>query len=276
MFYLHKSGEALTILLIGILVSLLSSTSIADTNRAELLKIADTKKSGEYVRKRFLEKIKKPFNATSKKKALIIGDSHAQDFFNIVLENGYLQNYQISTRYIPTRCQIYLGENRARHIKPKDKVLCSKSDNLSQAKKQITEADLIILAASWKEWTVKELPQTIDNLGLRSQQKLLIIGRKNFGKISIRHYLRLPEDKLRGLRNQVDTHQNKINGIMNKTLDKSQFVDIHGLICGTSSTSCPVFTNDLKLISFDGGHLTKDGAQYVGKILFQTPLLKNL
>lgn len=256
-------------------VGVVSSVS-ASQFQSEILKTADIKKSGEYVRKRFLKIMRKPFDSDVKKKALIIGDSHAQDFLNGVLENGYLQNYQISTRYIPTRCQIYLGKKTAQYIKPKDKVLCSKSDNLSQAKKQIAEADLIILAASWKEWAAKELPQTINNLGLTSQQKLLVVGRKSFGRISIRHYLRLPEEKLRSLRNQVDVHQNKVNKIMSKTLDKSQFVDIHGLVCGSSSTNCPVFTNDLKLISFDGGHLTRDGAQYVGKILFQAPLLKNL
>ena len=61
-----------------------------------------------------------------------------------------------------------------------------------------------------------------------------------------------------------------------KTLDKNIFVDLHELVCGTSSVSCPVFTNDVKLISFDGGHLTKDGAQYIGRILFQSSQLGSL
>lgn len=275
MLNMHKLNQTLLTTLAIAVIATVPFVNASQTH-TDLLKTADTKASGKYVRTRFLEIMKKPFDSGDKKKALIIGDSHAQDFLNGVLENNYLRNYQIRTRYIPTRCQLYLGENMAQYIQPKDKILCSKSDNLSQAKKQIDEADLIVLAASWKEWSAKKLPQTINNLALSSQQKLLIIGRKNFGKISIRHYLRLPEEKLRNLRNQVDAHQNKINGIMSKTLDKSQFVDIHGLICGTLSTSCPVFTDDLKLISFDGDHLTRSGAQYIGKILFQTPLLKNL
>ena len=254
MFILNKSGEVLTILLVGILVSLPSSIALAGLDRVELLKVANSEKSGEYVRKHFLQKMKKPFNDENKKKALIIGDSHAQDFLNTVLENGYLKNYQISTRYIPAHCQIYLGGNAGQFIKHKDKALCKKSDSLLHAKKQIREADLIIFAADWKEWAAKRLPQTINQLGLTPRQKLFVIGRKSFGKISVRNYLRLPEEELRNLRNKVDGRQDTVNNIMSKTLSKSVFVDLHRLVCGSSSASCPVFTDKLKLISFDGGH----------------------
>ncbi len=212
----------------------------------------------------------KPFEASVKKKALLIGDSHAQDFLNSVLENGILVNYQISTRYIPAQCQIYLGDaaKAARYIAPKDKTLCKKSDSLAKAKQQIAEADVVILAAFWREWAAKALPQTIKNLNLSAQQKLFVIGRKSFGKVAIRKYLRMPEDKLRNLRNKVDGKQTAINHLMQTTLDSDVFVNVQKLVCGDSE-SCPVFTNDMKLISFDGGHLTKDGARYMGKLLFQ-------
>lgn len=276
MFIFSKNKQETFTIIFGIIISLFSSIAIADLDRGELLKVANLKASGEYVRKSFLKNLKKPFQPKGKKKALIIGDSHAQDFLNGVLENGYLKDYQISTRYIPTRCQIFLGESKMRSIAPKDKTLCSNSDDLREARKQIKDADLIILAASWREWAAKVLPQSIKNLNLSSQQKLLVIGRKNFGRISIRRYLRMPEKELLKIRNKVDIHQNKINEIMKKALDESLFVDLHGLVCGTSSASCPIFTTDLKLISFDGAHLTPNGARYIGEILFKTPLLKNL
>lgn len=266
------------ILLVPMLIAMVASmtvTASASQIHSELLKAADTKESGAYVRTRFLKMMKKPFDSKSKKKALIIGDSHAQDFLNSVLENNYLRDYQISTRYIPAHCQIYQGQNASQFIQAKDKVLCKKSDNLSQAKAQIAEADVVILVANWKEWAAKELPQTIKSLGLSPQQQLFVIGRKSFGKIAIRKYLRLPEEKLTSLRNKVDKQQDKVNGIMKKNLSKDIFVDLQQLVCGSPST-CPVFTSDLKLISFDGGHLTKDGARYVGKLLFQGSKLGSL
>ena len=259
-----------------ILSSLLFTPILSATPlQNELLKAANKKASGAYVRTRFLEAIKTPLHPKATKKALIIGDSHAQDFFNAVLENNYLKNYQITTRYIPTRCQIYLGAKAGQSIAAKDKALCATSDNLSQAKEAIKTADVIILVSKWRKWAAKALPQTIKNMHLAQQQKLVVIGTKSFGKVTIRKYLRMPEDKLRRLRNEVDANQNEVNEIMQKSLSAGVFVNTHQLICGTSST-CPVFTNNLKLISFDGGHLTKEGARYVGKVLFQSPILKHL
>ena len=47
-------------------------------------------------------------------------------------------------------------------------------------------------------------------------------------------------------------------------------------MCGAGQRACPVFTNEGKLISFDGGHLTKEGAQFVGEKLFVSPALAGL
>jgi len=276
--YKQKISSALTfITLFSVSTATFSATQSATQLQNTLLEAANTKKSGEYVRKNFLERIKKPFDKKDKKKLLLIGDSHAQDFLNSVLENKYLADYQISTRYISVRCQIFLGDNKERKIARKDQAFCNskKSDSLSQAKEQIAKADVIILAASWKEWAAKQLPQTIKNMKLSDKQKLFVIGRKSFGKIAIRNYLRLPKDKLRTIRTHPDKFQDKVSTIMSKVVDKSVFIDTQKLICGKSGT-CPVFTKDLALISFDGGHLTKDGARYVGKILFKESALRTL
>ena len=267
--------KAIQAVLSGLFLLTLASGAAANVNRIELLKAADIKTSGKYVRTRFLEMMNKPFDINAKKKALIIGDSHAQDFLNGVLENGYLQDYQISTRYIPVRCQIVMGDDAAKYIKAKDKRFCANADTLLKAKDQIAEADLIILVANWQKWSAKKLPQTIDNLGLSPKQKLFVVGRKSFGKVSIRDYLRLSGEQLIQLRNKTDGQQLKIDEIMSKSLSNAVFINHHQLVCGESE-DCPVFTNDVKLISFDGGHLTKDGASYVGKVLFKNSLLGSL
>lgn len=251
---------------------LVMSTSSAGPVQNELLKVANKKASGAYVRTRFLKAMKETINPNATKKALIIGDSHAQDFFNSVLENNYLKNYQITTRYIPTRCQIYLGDKGKQYTAAKDKALCAKSDSLLRAKEAIAKADLIIIVSKWRKWAAKELPQTIRKLAITPQQTLVVIGGKSFGRVTIRKYLQMSDDKLRSLRNEIDGNQNEINEIMKKSVNANAFVNTHQLICGTSST-CPVFTKDLKLISFDGGHLTKEGARYMGKILFKSPVL---
>ena len=237
------------------------------------------KANGDYVRKRFLQLMKKPFDTNDQKnlklKILIIGDSHAQDFLNSIVENKLLTLSQIRTRYIPTRCQIYLGDKTNSKIHENDAALCGKSDNLEQAKEQIAEADIIIFSALWRMWAVKELPNTIVNLGLSSDQKLFVIGRRSFLKVSNGVILGLPKSELHDLRNEVDIHQLDINTLMSKTLDGRVFIDVQKLVCGSSPT-CPVFTDRLKMISFDGGHLSQDGARYLGELLFRKSQLSTL
>ena len=275
MFVINKNSKALLLTVMTLFALLFVGNATANSAQKELLKLADKKASGEYVRSRFLKAMTETINPEGSKKALIIGDSHAQDFLNSVLENDYLKDYQITTRYIPTRCQIYLGENHEQLIAEKDKSLCEKSDNLSQVKDEIAKTDLVILSAKWRKWAAEKLPQTIQNMGITEKQKLVVVGVKSFGRVSIRKYLRMSDDQLRKLRNEIDGNQNEVNEIMKKNMSKEVFVNTHQLVCGTTLT-CPLFTEDLKLITFDGGHLTQQGAQYVGKALFQGAVLSSL
>ena len=236
---------------------------------------ADKKSNGNYIRSYYLQLMKKPFIEDDKKKALIIGDSHAQDFLNSVHENGYLSQYQISTRYIPTRCQIYLGSHYDKLVEPNDRLLCNKSDSLSLAQEQIAQADLIILSSKWRDWSAKALPQTIKNMKLSPKQKLLVIGTKSFGRYDAKKYSHLSKDALLQSRAQIDKDQSHMNNAMALLLNKDIFVNLHKIVCGNSE-SCPVFTDTLKPISIDGGHLTKEGALFVGKKLFTNRLLSQL
>lgn len=268
------------ILSISILLLVIHSENTIAENHLSAENKKTQKQNGEYVRKRFLQLMKKPFlknNQTTKQqqKILIIGDSHAQDFLNAILENGLLKNSQISTRYIPTRCQIYLGEDIHEKWQENDQQLCEKSDNLEIAGSQINYADTIILAAFWRKWSVEALPETIKNLNLATHQTLFVIGRRSFRKVNQEDINQLNNQQLKDYRNPVDENQIEINNNMRKTLDEKNFINVHRLICGESST-CPAFTNDLKLISFDGGHLSQDGAKYIGNVLFKSSQLKQI
>jgi len=245
--------------------------------RKDILQAANKEKNGDYVRQRFIKRMKKPFDQNSPfKKMLIIGDSHAQDFYNTILENNLNRNYQISTRRIPAICGIYLGpENISSFIEKKHKPICDKADTLKAAIPQIKQADIVIIAANWKLWSVERLATTVKNLNISASQKLFVLGRKSFGKINLRKYLRLSNSELRQIRNPVYGLQQQINQTMKQMFPKEVFVDIQQLLCN-SEKDCPVFTPESRLISYDGGHLTKQGARFVGRILFQNPPLNQL
>lgn len=246
--------------------------SAGPSARENLLAAADAKAGGEYAFSRCRELKGKPFEASGKKTALIIGDSFACDFLNAIKENAYLQDYQISLRYIPYDCQTVMGEGAAGFITAKDKAFCAnpdRADSLERAQAQMQQADLVIFASRWKPEVAQGLPDTISRLGLKPQQKVVVVGNKFFGKITVRQYLRMPDAELKALQNEVNPVEAKtINADMAKQLGKTvEFIDPHALLCG-DGTSCPVFTDNLRLISYDGRHLTQAGARYVGKVLF--------
>ena len=264
-----------------LLLSITSSASLfaaqSSDARADILQASDKEKSGEYVRRRFFNQMNKPFIPTDKrKKMLIIGDSHAQDFNNAMLENNLQQRYQISTRRIPAICGIYLGsENISPLIEKKHVLICQKADTLAAAMPQIKQADVVILAANWKLWSAQRLPTTIQNLQIKAPQKLFVVGRKDFGKVNLRKYLGLSDTKLRQFRNPVYAVQREINQTIKQSVPAGMFVNIQALIC-QSENDCPLFTPQPKLISFDGGHLTMHGARYVGRVLLQNSPLNQL
>lgn len=252
------------------------SAQADEAAREALLKDADTEAGGEYVRSNFLKTVKKPFDSKdARKKVLLVGDSHAQDLFNVFQATDHLKNYQLSVRYIPTRCQMYLGdEDVTRFILASDQKNCAESDNLKQAKAQIEQANIVILAANWQDWSAQRLPETLKNLNLRADQTLRVLGRKSFGRISPRSYLRQPEAEWATLRNPIDEQQAAINGTLRKELGDKVFIDIHEVLCG-KGTTCPVFTPELRLISFDGGHFTPAGAKYASQLLFASEPLRS-
>jgi len=223
----------------------------------------------------------KPFdNKSWKKKAIIIGDSQGCDFLNSALENGYLRNYQIQFHFIPYPCQSVPGEYITTYILPKHRVFCTKDsrvDTLKKVKSQVKDANLIIFSSLWKPQVAEKLPKIINYLQLGKYQRLIVIGNKFFGKMSIQNYYHMTNRELRLLRNKVGTQSMDVNSILRRrSSGKVIFIDPHKLICGDNSTSCPIFTDNLRLISYDGRHLTKEGARYIGRILFQNSALGNI
>jgi hypothetical protein len=58
------------------------------------------------------------------------------------------------------------------------------------------------------------------------------------------------------------------NQLAQAAVTTHQYVDMHELLCGSSSApSCPIFDERGRLLSYDGAHLTQSGAQYVAQRL---------
>ncbi|CAF4774065.1 unnamed protein product, partial [Rotaria sp. Silwood2] len=114
--------------------------------------LSDLKKYGhwQYVVRDFdaLEKKTKTFSnqtSTKTKKLILIGDSFAQDFYNMIIEGKHLINYEIRVHFIFSRCQIYIGsEDRRQFIEAKHRQACTNADDIKYALPIIRQANVII------------------------------------------------------------------------------------------------------------------------------------
>jgi hypothetical protein len=63
---------------------------------------------------------------------------------------------------------------------------------------------------------------------------------------------------------------------MKQNFNQSIFVDVLNMTCTYYNGTCPIFTPHGKLITYDGEHVTKYGAKYVGDIIFKNFPLNQL
>ncbi|CAF1533592.1 unnamed protein product [Rotaria sp. Silwood1] len=215
--------------------------------------------------------------STTNKRLILIGDSFAQDFYNIIIEGKHLTNYEMRVFFIHGRCQMYIGpEDRKQFINAIDHQICTNRNDIKYALPVIRQADVIILSGKWFEWSAKRLPMTLKLLNLTKKQQIFVIGRKHFGNVNPKLYVNKSTEYRLKQYQYPSIDVIKVNSLLEKTIDKSIFVNILKMICTGYNRTCPLFTRDGKLISYDGRYLTKYDAIYVGNIIFKNKPLNKL
>lgn len=235
----------------------------------------DHRKMGTYVRENFDKFRGTEFVSGDKRKVLIIGDSFAQDFTNYIVENNYLTHDEVVTFYIRAKCQMYLGDDHLKFVDTGFEEECARLDSFEDALPLVRQADVIIMVSNWREWAIEKLPQTIEKMGLAESQRLFVVGSKNVGRVTVKKLLKQRTENLSEMRQKYSTPHRKRNEKLTALLPANVFINQQVAICGTGET-CPLFTSEGHLISYDGGHLTRAGAAYVGKQVFEKTALKEL
>ena len=223
---------------------------------------------GNYVKDRHATVLNTPLSSIQPN-LVLVGDSFSQDFYNMVLENEAFADHSISTIYIEARCQLNFGfswDETRLWIKDKDRTRCSKNQLTKTHQEMIKNADVVIFAFSWRDWSARRMAAVLQNLGLDTEQKVFVIGSKRF--MSRRKAMQL--DDPAATRVEPPVKDTETTQILREVLPYGIFVDTLALLC---SSGCPLFTPNGELISHDGSHLTSAGARYVGGILFAAPPL---
>lgn len=197
---------------------------------------------------------------------LLIGDSFSRDFYNIIAETHAFEGYRISGTRVSPACQIYAMENGKGQFQSNLPNAHCERYNIDAA--ALAQADVVILSFSWYPWAAQRLPETIKNLGLRADQKLLVIGPKSLS-YNLRQLVRQDLETAVALRVSPSASHIQTNQKLRSLLPADIYVDVIATMCDTQNL-CPVVTPQGGLIAHDGYHVTPQGAAFLGDRLFRT------
>lgn len=176
----------------------------------------------------------KNFTENDKIKVLIIGNSFARDFANVLLESKFKSTIEISYVYdIKNRNDINERIKKSRIVFFSDLDL-----------NQFTDIKQKINIDTTKVW---------------------VVGTKNFGTNNGIFYNKRKERNYYDLRTAISSKFIIRNDLL-KTQWGAKYIDLIGVLIDNEG-KVPVFTPDRKFISQDCTHLTEAGAKYVAQIL---------
>lgn len=177
------------------------------------------------------------FTDNSKTNLLVIGNSFARDWANILLESKVAQRISISYVYDPLEC--------------------------ADIDKRLHAADYVFFSEISRDWMNNFLA-----LHPFDTSKVQVVGTKNFGKNNGIFFNYKGEDRYQQ-RTNIDAAILAANETGKKEWGH-RYIDLIGLVINSDSTM-PVFTPEGKFISQDCRHLTKRGAQYYAHLLNNRP-----
>ena len=221
---------------------------------------------GRYVSKKFNTLIKKKFKNLSEQNVIIMGDSYAQDFTNMAYENNYFKGFNVKTAPFHAECYLkFLNNNKTTNSGKLKKCTDEIPSDLINAKS-------IFFINIWEPWILNSLNDILNN-PIFLNKKVFIIGTKNFGEINIRKLLKLSIDDRLNYEFKLSDKEVNLEKEIKSLLRSKSYISSFEIYCN-QKFNCKIFTNNNEIISYDGGHLTKQGDKFLGQKLFENDNLR--
>tara|TARA_B100000963_G_scaffold352704_2_gene366305 strand:- start:3899 stop:5797 length:1899 start_codon:yes stop_codon:yes gene_type:complete len=234
------------------------------SNDKKILKL-NNKNEGEFVSKIFNSFIGNKFGDKGKKKIMIIGDSMAQDFTNLIYYSGISSNLQFSTHRVGASCgNLFINtEKFKKNVDQSKYIKCSRQywSDSKEILEIIKTSDYLILSSLWTNWEIDLLPISLDNIMSFYSGKIIIVGNKSFGEINKRKLLNMKFGDRINLTHNLNAEKIQKNNKLKE--NKTLFFDYYDILC--KKNKCSKFTDEGFLISYDGQHLTKEGVSFILK-----------
>ncbi|MGB1035031.1 MAG: acyltransferase family protein, partial [Primorskyibacter sp.] len=224
-----------------------------------------------YVVTRFNRLKSKSWPQDAERRILLIGDSYAQDLVNAVYEGGLQDRLSLQVRHISVRCgNLFLDSAALRdHIKPRDSFMCQSTGLHGDAalSEDLTKADEIWLASSWRAWQAELLPQSLAALQAQTDATIRVFGRKDFPHWKPMSYVGLSQAERTATVEPLAADKIALNDMLRAAATGAgvAFVDVQAILCQEPAPNCRIFDADGLLKTHDGGHLTRYGARVYGQ-----------
>ncbi|MCB1275285.1 acyltransferase family protein [Prosthecobacter sp.] len=213
--------------------------------------------------------LEKDFANQGLPKVLVVGDSMAADFVNVLVSSDSVDS--IDLRTFPIRhnaaAVFPIPESVYDERLPVESRLCKEQQKNLLKSHMLGEADTVVLASRWQLWHVPYLEKTIQYLKDRGVRHVAVVGRKDVTVPGL-HLLNkntalMLHLKAQQIRTPVDPLTVEVNEMIKAFHSDFRYIDILELF--SDSKGCRRFTEDNHLITFDTCHLTPQGAEYLAK-----------
>lgn len=269
---------SISILIIMLNFLIIKNNGLPNRIDQEKIEFISSFKDEIKIRHDFLEKnIDSKFDLSSKKKLLVLGDSHGGDMFMAIKQNTINKKiFDIEYLEFSHWCfqknrfkdiAFFLDRIRLRVKKCRDEKL-----NFKNNAQLLNEADIILLSSSWYKGIDTYIDEIIDFLRGYSEAKFVVSSKTIFFPRTSTLLLRMNLNEIEEINKISYKIKYKAQDLINAKLEKKlnnmniQYLDKSKLICNDLKKVCNIFNkNNYKFNIFDGSHWTLSGAAYYGK-----------
>jgi peptidoglycan/LPS O-acetylase OafA/YrhL len=240
----------------------------------------NTDNNGVYTWARHEEFELKPTFTESMHKVLIIGDSQAGDFINILNEVGINQNVSIVSRIVKKQCGAFNIESEdfskmldtsPYAISSLDEAACRESIARVSNDDVIIDADVIVVAMSWQGEYIPYVLKSISNLRVKNPEAAVyLVGYKGFKGL-------VPNMIYEAYKQDINFNTYAFSNISTKHFDQHstfednqvdvdfKYINMISVLCGNDE--CSLLSAEGQPYFYDSSHLTRIGAKEFGKFL---------
>lgn len=217
----------------------------------------------EYVWRKFTAR-EGAFSRNGKPRVLVIGNSQAGDFVNVLAEAGVAEDIDLATVRMTCKTVFPLpDEAYGKHFGDRGG-MCREQHAAAMKSELLGQADTVVLVTSWTDWSLEYLEGTVRYLKGRGVRRVGVVGGKMQTVDGVKF---IAQYALRGSSHRKRTPLNTENGAINERIRRAAsefvFVDLLELFC--DDAGCQRVTEDGHLIVYDRNHFSPHGAAFVGK-----------